>query len=144
MAQTAIRPAGTLTRWDPFRDLDRWFDQFAGRPEQPSQAWAPRADVSETEQEYVLDVELPGVVREDIAVEVTGNLVAVTGELKEKEREGRFHRRARRTGQFSYRVTLPRDVDGDKVEAVLDEGVLTVRVPKVDAAKPRRIEITGK
>ncbi|HVV14746.1 Hsp20/alpha crystallin family protein [Amycolatopsis sp.] len=144
MAQSAMRSAGTLSRWDPFRDLDRWFEDFAGRAEQAPQAWAPRADVSETEQEYVLDVELPGVVRDDVAVEVTGNRLAVTGELKEKEREGRFHRRARRTGKFSYRLTLPRDVDGDKVEAVLEEGVLTVRVPKVDAARPRRIEITGK
>lgn len=99
--------------------------------------------MSETEQEYVLDIELAGVRREDVAIEANGNQLVVSGELKEKEREGRFHRRTRRTGAFSYRVTLPRDVDSDKIDATLEEGVLTVRVPKSEAAKPRRIEITA-
>ncbi|GAB2971367.1 Hsp20 family protein [Amycolatopsis acidiphila] len=81
--------------------------------------------------------------REDVAVDLTGNRLAVTGELKAQEREGRFHRRTRRTGKFSYRVPLPRGVDGDKVEAALENGVLTVRVPKAEPAQPRRIEITG-
>lgn len=141
MALPAMRSAGALSRWDPFRDfgeLTRWFDTAV------PQAWSPSADVRETDTEYVLDVEVPGVDRDDITVDLTGNRLAITGELKEQEQEGRFHRRTRRTGKFSYRVLLPRGVDGDKVEAALENGVLTVRVPKSETAQPRRIEIAGK
>jgi HSP20 family protein len=141
MALPAMRSASTSSRWDPFRDfgeLTRWFDSAV------PQVWSPSADVRETDTEYVLDVELPGVTRDDITVDLTGNRLAITGELKEQEQEGRYHRRTRRTGKFSYRVLLPRGVDGDKVEAALENGVLTVRVPKSETAQPRRIEITGK
>ncbi|WP_236792942.1 Hsp20/alpha crystallin family protein [Amycolatopsis sp. GM8] len=141
MALPAMRSASTVSRWDPFRDfgeLTRWFDSAVPQP------WSPSADVAETDTEYLFDVELPGINRDDIAVDLTGNRLAITGEVKEQEREGRFHRRTRRTGKFSYRVLLPRGVDGDKVEATLDNGVLTVRVPKTETAQPRRIEISGK
>ncbi|TNC19603.1 Hsp20/alpha crystallin family protein [Amycolatopsis alkalitolerans] len=141
MALPAMRSASTLRRWDPFGDfgeLTRWFDTVAPQP------WSPSADVTETDTEYVFDVELPGLTREDITVEVIGNRLAITGELKEQERKGRAHSRTRRTGKFSYRVLLPRGVDGDKVAATLENGVLTVRVPKTEAAQPRRIEISSK
>ncbi|WP_051796044.1 Hsp20/alpha crystallin family protein [Kibdelosporangium aridum] len=65
--------------------------------------------------------------------------LTITGELKETEREGLFRRR---TGHFEYRTTLPRNVDTDKIDARLASGVLTVRIPKAEAAKPRRIEIS--
>jgi len=141
MALPAMRTAGAVRRLDPFRDFDRLFDGLVARWDE--QLFTPAADVSETEQEYVLDIELPGVRREDVTVEVDGGEVRVTGELKEKEREGLFHRKTRRVGKFAYRVTLPRDVDSTNVAASLEEGVLTVRVPKSETAKPRRIEITS-
>ncbi|NKQ52082.1 Hsp20/alpha crystallin family protein [Amycolatopsis sp. K13G38] len=145
MALPAMRTGGSVRRLDPFRDFDRLFDSLVPRrDEQPQpELFTPRADVSETEQEYVLDIELPGVRRDDITVEADGTDIRVTGELKDKEREGRFHRKARRVGKFAYRVSLPRDVDGGNIAATLDEGVLTVRIPKAEAAKPRRIEITS-
>ena len=144
MALPAMRPESTVRRWDPFRDFDRLFDSVVRGWDEVPQVFTPRADVSETEQEYVLDIELAGIRREDVTIEANGKQLVVTGELKDKEREGRFHRKARRAGKFSYAVTLPRDVDREKIDATLEEGVLTVRVPKSEAAKPRRIEITAK
>lgn len=143
MALPAMRTAGTIGRWDPFAELDRWLESAVAAS--GTTPWSPSADVRETGTEFVFDVELPGVAREDIAVEATGNRLAITGELKQdEETEGRYHRRARRTGRFSYSVTLPRGVDTERVEASLESGVLTVRVPKAEKAQPRRVEITAK
>jgi HSP20 family protein len=106
-------------------------------------AWAPPADVTETGEAYLVEVELPGVKRHDLAVGLAGTELSISGEVVEKERKGLFRHRTRRVGQFSYRVTLPQDVDADKVQADLTDGVLTVRVPKTEAAKPRRIAVNG-
>jgi HSP20 family protein len=123
-----------LGRWDPFREFETLYRNTV---------WAPLADVTETDSAYVLELDVPGVQREDVTVDLTGTSLSITGELKERETEGVSHRRARRTGKFAYRVTLPRNLDGDNVEAKLVDGVLTVSVPKSEAAKPRRIEITA-
>jgi HSP20 family protein len=103
----------------------------------------PLADVEETDDAYVVDVELPGVDEADIDIEVNGREVTVTGELKERERKGILRRRTRRVGEFQYSVTLPGDIDADNVDAQLENGVLTVTVPKSQRAKPRRISIGG-
>jgi HSP20 family protein len=84
------------------------------------------------------------VWRDDISVEVTGHDLAITGEIKQKERAGLLRSRTRRVGRFEYRVSLPTDVDSDGITAAVSDGVLTVRVPKSEAAKPRRIEITSR
>ncbi len=134
----AVRSLNSLGRWDPFREFDDLFTQI-----NRTAVWAPLADVTETDAEYVFELEVPGVQREDISVDLNGADLAITGEVKDREREGKLHRSTRRTGKFAYRVTLPRKVDGEKVEAKLVDGVLTVRAPKLEAAKPRRIEITA-
>jgi HSP20 family protein len=154
MALPAVRSSSPLTRWDPFRELEdlysqmgRWMDSVVGRFDGADggvRAWMPLADVSETPEAYLVEVELPGVKRDDVTIDLVGRELAISGELKEKERQGWFRHRTRRTGQFAYRVTLPHDVNADGIEATLESGVLTVRVPKSDAAKPRRIAITGK
>lgn len=151
MTLPAVRSSGPVGRWDPFREFEdlyrqmgRWMDSATGRLDDGGRTWLPSADVTETEDTYLVEVELPGVKRDDITVDLVGNELAISGELKEKERQGLFRHRTRRTGQFSYQVTLPRDVDVDRIEAGLAEGVLTVRVPKSEAAKRRRIAITGK
>ncbi|WP_309064347.1 Hsp20/alpha crystallin family protein [Microbacterium sp.] len=137
-------------RWDPFREIEdlytqmgRWMDSTFGRSDASMSGWSPLADVSETEDAYTVEVELPGVKRDDINIELSGADLIVSGELKEREREGLFRHRTRRTGRFHYRVHLPDAVDADGVKATLDEGVLSVRVPKSEAAKPRRIAIEG-
>jgi HSP20 family protein len=104
--------------------------------------WLPLADVSETDDAYVVEIELPGVKRDDVDIELDGSELAVTGEFKERERKGLFRHHTRRLGRFEFRMTLPRNVDPDHVEAGLDDGVLTIRIPKTDTAKPRRVEIT--
>ena len=141
-------PRGTL-RWDPFRELDQLYDRMnqiwgggAGST-QDTERWVPLADVEETDDAYVVEVELPGVAESDIAIEVNGREVTVTGELAERERRGILRRRTRRVGEFQYSVTLPGDIDAEHVDAQLEHGVLTVTVPKSQQAKPRRIPIGG-
>ncbi|MDP8928091.1 MAG: Hsp20/alpha crystallin family protein [Actinomycetota bacterium] len=147
MTLPAPRSSSPPRRWDPFREFEDLYEQMGqlmqstfGRV--PDAAWVPLADLSETEDAYVVEVDLPGVKRDDVNVEVNGNQVAITGEIKERERVGWFRYRTRRTGRFEYRTSLPRDVDAEKIEATMTEGVLTVRVPKSEQAKPRRIQIT--
>jgi HSP20 family protein len=138
----ARRPGTPLSVWDPFRDIDNLFGQLTRWTD--SAVWAPQADVSETDERYLIELDLPGVRREDLAIDLDGDLLAITGEITERERQGVFHRRTRRTGRFAYRVRLPRDVDADKVEATMADGVLTVVVPKSENAKPRRIAVSAK
>jgi HSP20 family protein len=104
-------------------------------------AFSLLADLEETDDAYVIEVEVPGVKREDVSVELSGRRLVVTGERKDRERSGVLRRRTRSVGRFHHEVVLPGDVDGEGVSASLEEGVLTVRVPKVAAERPRRIEV---
>ncbi|MFG2859228.1 Hsp20/alpha crystallin family protein [Streptomyces sioyaensis] len=104
--------------------------------------WAPLADMHETDDAYTIEAELPGVKRDDIDVEVSGQQLHISGEYKASEREGVLRRTTRRTGSFDYRALLPADVKAEKVTASLADGVLTVTVPKTQATKPRHVEIT--
>src|SRR5690606_26044133 len=104
-------------------------------------ALTPLADVEETDDAYVVELDLPGVKRGDVDVEVDGRRLSVRGERKERERAGILRRRERTVGRFAYEVTLPGDVDADGVEARLDDGVLSVRLPKPEHDRRRRIPI---
>jgi HSP20 family protein len=143
-------------RWEPFRELEqvtermrRMLDEtFSGLGGWPSAlletaGWSPLVDLEEQDDAYVLEAELPGVKRGDVEIELIGNELAIGGELKEKERSGIVRRRARRSGRFDYRVTLPEQVEADQIEASLADGVLTVRVPKSERAQRKKIEIKG-
>ena len=103
--------------------------------------WSPFVDIEEQDDAYMLEAELPGVKRDDVNIEVVGNELSITGEIKEKERKGALRRRTRRTGRFEYHVRLPDQVDASKIDASLDQGVLTVRVPKAERAKRQKVEI---
>lgn len=103
--------------------------------------FTPLADVEETGEAYLVEIELPGVRRGDIDVTLSGRHLTVTGERKEKERRGILRRRTRVTGRFHYDVTLPAADPDAEVTAAYDDGVLTVRVPKPEADRPRRIAI---
>jgi HSP20 family protein len=139
-------------RWEPLSELEqvsermrRFLDQTFGGDWssflREADGWSPFVDIEETDDAYVLEAEVPGVKREDVNIEVVGNELAITGELKERERAGILRRRTRRTGRFAYRVSLPDQVDSDQVDANLKDGVLTVRVPKAQRAQRRRIEV---
>ncbi|RZU53484.1 heat shock protein Hsp20 [Krasilnikovia cinnamomea] len=103
--------------------------------------WVPAADLEETDDAYVLELELPGVRKDDVNIEVRDNELRVTGEIKQKERTGILRRQMRRVGQFQYVVALPGDIDPEQVEASLHDGVLTVRLGKAAASQPRQIEV---
>jgi HSP20 family protein len=127
------------------------FDELFGRMNEllasaaatPAGAWSPLADMHETDAAYVIEAELPGIKCEDIDVEVDDQHLRITGEYKEREREGVLRRTTRRTGRFEYRVLLPTDVKAEDVHAALADGILTVTVPKAHAAKPHHIKIEG-
>lgn len=101
----------------------------------------PPADVEETDDAYVVDVELPGVDKKDITVEANGRRLTVSGERKERERTGILRRRTRTVGQFFYEVVLPNEIADEAIDARLAEGVLTVTVPKSGRDQRRRIRI---
>ena len=105
--------------------------------------WIPLADVSETDDAYVVEVDLPGVNRDQIDMQVQERELVITGEIPEPEQGGRRHRRSRRAGRFEFHTYLPGDVNADGVNAQLSDGVLRVTIPKSEAAKPRHIEIKG-
>ncbi len=147
MALPVLRPSNTSNRWDPFRefeDLRSQMDEWLESAFNGVAAWYPLADVSETPDAYVVDIDLPGVKRGDVTVEMVGNTLAITGELKEKKRTRWFRHRTRRQDRSEYRTTLPEEVDVNRVEANLVHGVLTVQIPKSEDKKPRRIQITQK
>ena len=140
-------------RWDPFAEFEDLYQRMgqlmsgaSGGGWQPmGQSWAPLADLSETGDAYLAEAGLPGVARDDISVELAGQELVISGEFIDTGKEGRALRRGRRSGRFEYRVLLPgqADPDPDKITAALADGVLTVTVPKAEAGKPRRIQITA-
>ena len=145
---TTVSPQ-PLQRWEPFRELEQlqehmdrlmqgvWSPAGGGN----GGAWMPVTDIEETDDAWVIEAELPGVNRKDVNVEMRDSELIITGEIIEKQRKGVLRRQTRKTGEFEYRVTLPGDSDAEHIEANLHDGVLTVRVPKTEQAKPRRIEV---
>jgi HSP20 family protein len=138
-----------LRRWDPFSELDdirermsRMLEQtFGGLPELGRDSWSPPTDVEETDDAYLFEADLPGVKREDVDVEVLGNELRISGQAHERERQGVSRRQTRMHGRFEYRSTLPHEVDAERIEATLKDGVLSLRVPKSERSQPQRIEI---
>jgi HSP20 family protein len=133
---------------EPFRDLEEMqqrtlalLQRAFGEGLGDGGAWAPAVDIEETEDAWILEAELPGVKRDDVDIEVHENELQISGEIKERERTGILRRRTRRVGHFQYRVTLPTAIDQGSIDASLDDGVLTIRVPKPESARRRRIEI---
>jgi HSP20 family protein len=157
MAALPVRRGGRNTSLvNPSREFEDIYDRMGqlmnfafgdmARAEMP---WVPLADLSETEDAYVAKVELPGVAKDQIDVQLQDRELVVSGEIPEQEQDGqngdrrRRHRSTRRTGRFEFRAWLPGDVNADAVQGELTDGVLTLTIPKSEAAKPRKIEIKG-
>lgn len=134
--------------YSPFAEFDELWDRMVSRffagPltwSEWSHDWTPTVDVEETADAWIFEVELPGAKRDDVQVEVTDAELLISGKIDERERAGVVRRRARRSGSFAYRTTLPAAIDADDVDAKFDNGLLTVRVPRPPGAKARRVTI---
>ena len=136
----------------PFGELERMRQQMnrlleeTRAPYQPTQAGVfPLTNLSEDKDNYYVRAELPGVKGDQLDIQVTGNNLAISGERKiAAEEEGaRYHRREREAGTFSRMIGLPGEVDTDKVDANLQNGILTVVVPKAEIAKPKQISVSS-
>jgi HSP20 family protein len=138
--------AGHWSPWAEFTGFRDWMGRLLsesfGDADRLS-VWRPAADVEETAEAYLVELELPGVQNKDISVEFSGGELAVTGEIKERQRVGFLRTRTRPVGRFDYRVILPADVEEDQIAASLSDGILTVRVPKSEKSRPRRIPISS-
>ncbi len=124
----------TIVRWDPFRDFG-----FTA-----PNTWVPPVDIYQNgDQELVLKAELPDMAREDIDITVENGVLTIKGEkkLSTEVKEEQFHHVERRYGAFSRSFSLPQTVDASKVSAEYKQGVLTVKLPLREEAKPRSIKV---
>jgi len=146
-----FRPVGWATRpWGAFgdldrmrRDMDRLFQSLAGSDRGPAAGVFPLTNVTEDDHNYYVRAELPGMAAGDIDISVTGDSVSISGERKiPSEKKGdRYHRREREAGKFSRMIGLPGQINTEKVAASCVDGLLTVVVPKAEAAKPKQITV---
>jgi len=142
---TIARPAAPALR----TEFDRLFDQinragFFGTPEPMFEAlWSPSLDFSETEKEYLVRLEVPGIPRDDLEVNVDGRILTISGrrEIAKEESGEDFFWKEREQGRFVRSVNLPAAVDPAKVSAVCQDGVMTVRLPKAEPSVKSRIPV---
>ena len=143
-----------LIRWrgrrevDSFRnEVDRLFDDFfTGSPFGRSLEkadWSPAMDVSEIENEIIVHAEIPGVDAKDIDVTIDGKQLTIKGERKQEyeDKDNNYHHIERRYGTFSRSFELPSHVDGNNIDAVYKDGVLTLKLPKIKGESIKRIEV---
>jgi HSP20 family protein len=142
-----------LVHWDPFGDVDTMFNRMlsaqlrlthegdAGKRLQ----WAPSADISETEKEYVIRAELPAVKKEDVQVTLDDGMITIRGERKQQKEDKteRFHRVESVYGSFERSFSLPENVNADAIRCESRDGVLSVHIPKAEASKskPKQIAV---
>jgi HSP20 family protein len=144
-----------VIKWEPFRDVDDMFERvFAdtmrrwprtSNDERRVYDWAPAADVSETDGEYLIKAELPEVRKDDLNITVQEGVLTLAGERKEEKREDseKLQRIERFHGSFSRRFTLPDDADEQGIKAESKDGVLVIHIPKQKVAhpQPRQIQV---
>ncbi|WP_307847335.1 Hsp20/alpha crystallin family protein [Streptomyces sp. F63] len=148
-----VRRRTAAPSWQPFREFEDLYDRMGrllrgGFPPAGELAetgmWSPLADIEESDDTYTMDLELPGVGKDQITIEAMESQLVVHGEVEEKERKGVLRQRSRRYGRFDYRWSLPADADTDNITAELADGVLSVRIPKTESARRRRrVKIKG-
>ncbi len=140
-----------LVRFDPFRELEalrremeRVFDTFlAERGLEGEFVWTPPLEVKETDDRYIVRMDIPGVNKKDIKIEVTDNTLIVSGERKEEkeEKEASYYRREIAYGSFYRAIQLPSDIDPEKINAKYENGVLVIEIPKSEKARKREIKV---
>ena len=145
-----------IIRREPYRDLmslrqamDSLFEDFFVRPSHllPELGGEePALDMYQTDKDVVVKASLPGINPEEVNVSITGDMLTIKGEHKEEEevKEADYFRKERRYGVFSRSMSLPVPVKTDKADAVFENGVLTLTLPKTEAVKPKRITVKSK
>ena len=126
------------------REVDQMFDRFLGSPElETSLGTSPPVNIVERQNEYLVTAELPGVRMEDIKITLQNDVLTIRGEKQHEQHEDTdtYHRSEITSGSFQRSFALPSAVRSDQIEATSDNGVLTIRIPKAEEAKPREIEI---
>ncbi len=142
------------TQWDPFtgiqdfqEEVNRLFDVFFGRGDRtgtlPEGTWTPPADIYETKDEMVAVLELPGVNQKQVDISLVGDTLTIRGERHREDQVGEehSHRKERCYGPFSRTLLLPSVVDVDRIKAVYKNGLLEIRLPKREEAKPKPIPV---
>jgi HSP20 family protein len=140
-----------IVRWEPARELasmeidrlNRMFTDFYGEAFSRA-AWVPPVDIYETdEHEVVLKAELPEMKREDISVTFENGVLTLKGDRKfeHETKQENYHRVERRHGTFSRSFTLPNTVDASRISAAYKDGILTIRLPQREEAKPKQIDV---
>ena len=144
-----------LIRWEPAREMmtlrdamDRLFDDAFTRPLRLNDGnWSmPAVDLYQTDNEVVVKAAIPGVKTDDMRINVTGEVLTIKGEVKEKEevKEKAYHLREQRWGMFERTLALPTDVIADKAKAEFENGILTITLPKAEEVRPKTISIKTK
>jgi HSP20 family protein len=146
-----------LIRWEPARELQSFqqemnrlfgtfFDAQGGTagPGAPASRWIPAMDLVEEKDSFVLHADLPGVAEKDVKVELEENVLSISGERvsEHRDRHEGFYRVERASGSFQRSLTLPEGIDPEAIDAHFENGVLTVRIPKPEQRKPRRVAIS--
>lgn len=145
-----------LIRWEPVRELNtlqsemnRLFNTLFDTPTSENgggtlRRWIPAMDLVETDEDFVLRADLPGLSEGDVNIELDDNVLTVSGQRKSEheERNEGYYRVERASGSFSRSLTLPEGVDPEKIKASFDSGVLEVRIPKPEERKPRKVAIS--
>jgi HSP20 family protein len=143
-----------LMRWDPFRELEEMSDRLHRMVTRPATRtngkesltvadWMPTVDISETDGEYVIKAELPEVKKDDVKVTLEDGILTIQGERRREkdEKTTKYHRVERSYGSFARSFSLPDQVDENGVKADYKDGMLNLRIPKSEKAKPRAIEV---
>ncbi|MEN6357692.1 MAG: Hsp20/alpha crystallin family protein [Armatimonadota bacterium] len=141
-----------ISRWDPFRDIsvlqdriNRVFNESAGHAENTSsRTWSPVVDIIETQSDLVVRAELPGMNRDDIDIEVTGESLTIRGERKfDEAAKDEYIRVERPYGPFQRSFSIGVPVQPDKVKASYHDGLLEVTIPKAEETKPKKIKVNA-
>ncbi|HIJ74492.1 MAG TPA: Hsp20/alpha crystallin family protein [Candidatus Hydrogenedentes bacterium] len=150
MALVRWRNRGELAPWSALRDIEgqfnRLFAELAGEGDWRLGAWSPAVDLTETDEAYTLEADLPGLNKDDVEITAVDNVITLKGERKQEHeaREKGHHRYERRYGSFQRSFEVPGGFEAEKVDAKFEDGVLRVTLPKRKEAKPKHIQVKFK
>src|SRR5512133_3517241 len=141
-----------LTRWDPFRDMmvmrrtmDRLIENSINEEQDNPTDWGLPLDVIEDENDYTVRASVAGIKPDDLDITYNKGVLTIRGEIKDdrETNKGQYHLRERRYGTFSRSLALPTSINAEKIQAEYGDGILTLKLPKAEEVKPKRISVSG-